>query len=115
MVNHLVILVGLVVSVDENLDEVPVNFVLENNYPNPFNPSTVIKYAVPELSNVNLKIYNSLGQVVKTLVNTTQAAGSYSLQWDGTSDTGVKVSSGIYIYRLTTDKFSASKKMMLLK
>lgn len=106
---------GMVVSVDENLDEVPVNFVLENNYPNPFNPSTVIKYAVPELSNVNLKIYNSLGQVVKTLVNTTQAAGSYSLQWDGTSDTGVKVSSGIYIYRLTTDKFSASKKMMLLK
>ncbi|KUG26882.1 hypothetical protein ASZ90_003271 [hydrocarbon metagenome] len=106
---------GMVVGVDENLDEVPVNFTLENNYPNPFNPSTVIKYSVPELSNVNLKIYNSLGQVVKTLVNTTQAAGSYSLQWDGTSDIGVKVSSGIYIYRLTTDKFSASKKMMLLK
>lgn len=106
---------GMIVSVDENLDEIPVSFVLENNYPNPFNPSTVIKYSVPELSNVNLKIYNSLGQLVKTLVNTTQAAGSYSLQWDGTSDTGVKVSSGIYIYRLTTDKFSASKKMMLLK
>ena len=100
---------------DEAGTEVPSGFELSNNYPNPFNPTTTIKYSVPASENVKLIVYNMLGQEVKTLVNAEQGVGSYSVTWDGTSNLGSKVASGMYIYRLTAGKLVSSKKMILMK
>ena len=80
--------------------ELPTDFVLQQNYPNPFNPSTRIDYTVPAESHVTLRIYNSLGQIVKTLVDNQSTPGRYSILWDGTSDSGLEVSPGLYIARL---------------
>jgi hypothetical protein len=86
------------------------DFQLEQNYPNPFNPSTTIKYSVPEKSDVTIRVFDILGAEVATLVNVTQEAGSYEINFDAS-----KLSSGMYIYRLNTGDVSLSKKMMLLK
>ena len=89
----------------------PVEFALEQNYPNPFNPSTVIEFSLPEdVSNVELSIYNSLGEKVAELVNTALTAGKYQYQWNAQN-----VATGMYIYELRTDKFVSVKKMVLLK
>ncbi|MGD9486463.1 MAG: FlgD immunoglobulin-like domain containing protein [Calditrichaceae bacterium] len=100
---------------------IPSQFMLGQNYPNPFNPTTTIKYQLATDSKVTLKIYNVLGQEVYTLVNGTQKAGLYKLLWDGRNNSGVKVSSGLYIYRIEADtpgtskKFSDIKKMVFIK
>ena len=91
------------------------NFVLRQNYPNPFNPSTTIKYSLPKSANVEVQIYNSIGQRIKTLVNQFQSNGEYSLQWDGNNDFGQKAASGTYIYQINVDGRLQTKKMMLLK
>ncbi|MEL6821205.1 MAG: FlgD immunoglobulin-like domain containing protein, partial [Calditrichota bacterium] len=104
-------------SIEDPLS-VPMQFRLEQNYPNPFNPSTVIRYAVPENSVVQISIYNVAGQKVRTLVNKRQHAAIYSVEWDGTNDQGIPVSSGIYVYRLTTSKSSVgtiARKMVLIR
>jgi len=93
----------------------PKEFALRQNAPNPFNPSTSISYDLPKACNVELDIYNVLGQNVKTLVSGYQEAGSQSIIWDGTDNTGSSVASGIYFYRITAGDFSATKKMMMLK
>jgi hypothetical protein len=94
----------------------PEAFALANNYPNPFNPATTIKYALPEASNVTLEIYNVVGQVVRTLVADHQNAGRYVVQWDATNESGHSLSSGIYFYRLQAGgEFLEVKKMLLLK
>ncbi len=93
----------------------PRAFALEQNYPNPFNPSTTIRYALKDNVPVRLKIYNTLGQVVRTLVNTRQQAGSYEVLWDGTNDFGQQVASGMYIYRIEAGDFVQAKRMTLLK
>ncbi len=98
-----------------NLDNLPSDFILSQNYPNPFNPSTTIEFNLPKKSNVTIKIYNLLGQEVQTLVNQQYSAGNYRVEWDGKSSNGVQTSSGIYLYRLETDSFSETKKMLLLK
>lgn len=90
--------------------EVPVSFNLEQNYPNPFNPSTTIKFSLPEASEVRLNIYNSLGEKVAELVNSTLESGWYSYNWDARY-----LPSGIYFYELWTDNFVSSKKMILMK
>jgi len=95
--------------------EIPSEFSLSQNYPNPFNPTTSIKYAISENARVTLTIYNILGQAVRTLVNAEQEAGFYTTKWDGTNDFGGKVSSGIYIYRITAGSFTSTVKMNLLK
>ncbi len=95
--------------------EIPSEFSLSQNYPNPFNPITSIKYAISENARVNLVVYNILGQAVKTLVNAEQESGYYTVRWDGTNDFGGKVSSGIYIYRISAGKFTSTVKMNLLK
>jgi len=94
----------------------PDKFTLEQNYPNPFNPTTTIRYSIPD-DNVSVRIivYDIKGREVQTLVNSKQSAGSYSVVWNATNKLGEKVSSGIYFYRITTNKFSATKKMMLIK
>ncbi|UCG51501.1 MAG: T9SS type A sorting domain-containing protein [Candidatus Latescibacterota bacterium] len=90
---------------------------LDNNYPNPFNPVTTIRYGIEERGHVTLKIYNVAGQLVKTLVDEEQTprADGFKPTWDGTNNTGEPVSSGVYFYRLTTKGFSQTKKMVLLK
>ncbi len=94
---------------------VPTSFALEQNYPNPFNPSTSISYHLPEQRTVILTVYNSLGQEITTLVNDVQPAGRYSVQWNGTTQAGAPVSSGVYLYRLNAGSFVEMKKMMFLK
>ncbi len=94
---------------------VPTEFALLQNYPNPFNPSTTIRYDLREDETVSLKIYNMLGQEVRTLRKGFQMAGEYRVQWDGRNNAGQVVSSGVYIYRLETKSYRATKKMMFLK
>ncbi len=91
-------------------DKLPDNFQLAQNYPNPFNPSTNIEYSIPEASFVQLKVYDVLGNEVATLVNEEQNAGIYRADFSGT-----ELTSGTYFYRLNTDSFSESKKMILLR
>jgi hypothetical protein len=89
---------------------VPLRFDLAQNYPNPFNPSTNIQYSLSKSGPVTLKIFNLLGQEVSTLVNTTMAAGTYTVRWDAS-----KFSTGVYIYRLTQNDKVLSQKLMLIK
>jgi hypothetical protein len=94
----------------------PDVYALQNNYPNPFNPETTIKYQLPEAGEVTLEIYNMLGQVVNTLVNDYQTAGRYVIQWDATNNNGQSLSSGVYFYRINAgEEFHSIKKMLLLK
>ncbi|KAA3631818.1 MAG: T9SS C-terminal target domain-containing protein [Calditrichaeota bacterium] len=93
----------------------PDNYLLHQNYPNPFNPSTEISFMLPQKSFVEIQIYNLLGQRVISLGNKVFPAGSHSVAWNGKSQTGKAVASGIYIYRMKTDDFTDSKKMLLLK
>ncbi|MBK9099342.1 MAG: S8 family peptidase [bacterium] len=89
----------------------PTVYSLEQNYPNPFNPSTVIEFSLPEdVANVKLSVYNALGEKVAELVNTSLTAGRYQYQWNAKD-----VATGMYIYKLRTDKFLSVKKMLLLK
>jgi hypothetical protein len=90
---------------------------LDHNYPNPFNPTTTIRYSIKEQGNVTLKIYNAAGQLVRTLVSEMQTprAEGFSVVWDGKSNAGSSVSSGVYFYKLTATNFSETKKMVLLK
>ena len=94
----------------------PAAFSLSTNYPNPFNPATTIQYALPQSADVQLTVYNVVGQVVRTLVAEHQAAGRYLVAWDATNDNGQSLSAGIYFYRLQAGgEFHAVRKMLLLK
>ncbi|MFC2085389.1 T9SS type A sorting domain-containing protein, partial [Bacteroidota bacterium] len=97
------------------LRQIPTEYALDQNYPNPFNPTTKIKYQVPENAKITLAIYNMLGERVRTLVNEIREAGYYTVEWDGRNDYGTQISSGVYIYRMFSDKFVATKKMMFIK
>jgi len=92
------------------LDEIPDVYGLSQNYPNPFNPTTKIEYSLPEPSSVRLSIYNNLGQEVINLVNEYQSAGIYRVDFNANN-----LPSGIYFYRIQSDKFTAVRKMMLVK
>ena len=98
------------VSVDDIESGIPEEYDLSQSYPNPFNPSTTIKFSLPEATDVSLNIYNTLGQKVAELVNLKMEAGYYSYVWDASD-----VTTGMYIYELKTDKFVSVKKMILLK
>jgi hypothetical protein len=93
----------------------PTKVELAQNYPNPFNPTTTIRFGVPQESKVKLVIYNVLGQKVKELVNESRSAGYYNIIWNGRSDHGHVVSSGVYLYRIETPQGAAVKKMILVK
>ena len=94
----------------------PEVFALANNYPNPFNPATTIKYALPQAADVELTVYNVVGQPVRTLVAEHQSAGRYVVEWDATNASGHSLSSGMYFYRLEAGgEFLETKKMLLLK
>jgi hypothetical protein len=94
--------------------ELPSTFKLHQNYPNPFNPTTTIQYELSGSANVVLKIYNTLGQEVVTLVNGKQPAGTKSVTWDGRDHSGRHVGSGIYVYQMKVENEIQSKKMVLM-
>jgi hypothetical protein len=93
----------------------PSDFILYDNYPNPFNPSTTIKYSLPIQSKVTLSIYNILGQEIRTLVDEVQSSGIKTISWNGRDNHGKQVSSGIYLYRIQSGVFTATKKMVLVE
>ena len=94
---------------------VPTEFTLEQNFPNPFNPTTTIGYNLKENATVKLTVYDVLGRVVKTLVNGRQTAGYRTVQWDGRNENGEQVKSGVYVYVLEANGFRDMKKMILVK
>lgn len=116
---------SIVTDIGDELDinnELPDNFTLNQNYPNPFNPSTTISYTIKssdifnsEIKRTKLIIYNILGKKVKTIVDRIEPPGTYEVVWDGTDLNGKKVSSGVYLYRLSNGNQSLSLKMTLLK
>ncbi len=91
------------------------NYSLLQNYPNPFNPETIIEYTIPEQTRVKLVVYNLLGQAINILTDNVQSSGLHIIRWNGTNNAGQKVPSGIYLYKLSTEKYSCVKKMILLK
>jgi len=97
------------------LAALPQEYALQQNYPNPFNPATTIKYQLPETGWVSLVIYDLLGRQVIELVDQIEETGYKSIRWDGTNRYGHPVSAGVYIYRLQTDTYSKTRKMILLK
>jgi len=105
------------VSVEEKRFEnsLPQEFALQQNFPNPFNPTTNISYQIKTTGQVSLAIYDVLGSKVKTLVSENQAPGYYTVTWNGRSDFGSKVNSGVYIYTLKAGQLLKSKKMILMK
>lgn len=94
---------------------IPAKLSLDGNYPNPFNPSTTIRWAVPSPGPACIEIYNTRGQMVKQLVKTDVAAGWQNTTWDGTDSTGRAVASGVYLYRLTHAGSSLTRRMLLNK
>lgn len=95
--------------------EIPDAYQLDANYPNPFNPTTQIRYGLPEASAVRLVIFNLLGQVVQVLVNDQEEAGYHTVMWDGFMANGQAAPSGLYLYRIDAGDFSETRKMMLVK
>ncbi len=103
---------------DENNLPIPQTEILLSNYPNPFNPTTIIAFTIPyDLTNslTELKIYDLQGSLIKTLVNEVLPAGNYLSKWDGKNETGNQVASGVYIYNLEVAYRQKSGKMTLLK
>jgi ligand-binding sensor domain-containing protein len=100
----------MITSVGWQSTIVPAKFNLEQNYPNPFNPSTIIRYGLPTRTHVTLSIFNALGQLVATLVNGDQDAGSHQVQFDGS-----RLASGVYFYRLMAGDYFGTKRLALLR
>ena len=102
-------------AVAEEEEARPQGFSLDPNYPNPFNPSTLIRFSLPKPGEAGLSIYNLLGQRVATLVSGQREAGTYTLQWDGRDEQGRDLASGIYFYRLHAGTQVETRKMLLLR
>lgn len=96
-------------------NSIPSNFDIEQNFPNPFNATTTLRYHLPQASQVILKIYNLLGQQVRTLVDKAQAAGYHTVQWNGRDDMGSVMVSGVYCYVIQASEFNAVRKMVMLR
>jgi len=101
---------GVTFIEEEKNDEIPTEFLLSQNYPNPFNSSSVIKYSIPTSSQVTLKIFNTLGEEIETLVDEAKAVGTYEVNWDAAN-----LPSGVYFYRIQIGSFTQTRKMILLK
>lgn len=116
---QLQLVVGSGEYINENIaqnDNTPKHYRLAQNFPNPFNPATIIRYSLPVTEKVSLTIYNLLGEEISTLVqNETKTAGHHFVIWDGRSKHGLAIASGIYVYRLQAGSFTQTKKMILVK
>ena len=95
--------------------QLPTEFALSQNYPNPFNAQTIISYAIPQDSQVSLKIFNIVGEEVRTLVDSHQSANTYQVTWNGMDADGKLVASGVYFSTLKAGEFSATTKMVFMK
>jgi len=102
-------------AVENEVATLPSEFRLSSNYPNPFNPTTTLKYELPKIAEVSIVVYNVLGKEIKTLVQAQKPAGFYTLEWDGTNELGMNVPSGLYFVKMVTAEYSHTQKMMLLK
>jgi hypothetical protein len=102
--------IGYSSNITENNSVIPEVYSLDQNYPNPFNPATTISYSIPKAGNVTLKVFNVLGQEVKTLANGFQQAGKYTVTFDASS-----LTSGVYFYSISSENYNQVKKMLLLK
>jgi hypothetical protein len=100
----------MITSVERLLTDLPTHFSLEQNYPNPFNPATTISFRLPSASFVSLKVFDVLGREVSILLVDELSAGTYTHQWNATG-----LASGVYVYRLQTDRFSETRKLVLLR
>jgi hypothetical protein len=115
-IQHLTLVTICVDSVEDDDGSVlPQDFVLRQNYPNPFNSSTLIEYSLPKRAHVTVEIFNVLGQRIRTLVHREHSVGPYAIQWDGRSDNGHELASGVYFYRVAAGDHAEVKKMLLLK
>ena len=103
------------VGVDNRSEIFPQRFTLEQNFPNPFNPVTLLRYNLPEDGLVNITIYDMMGRIVKTILNSSQSAGQKHIIWDATNDRNESVSAGLYLYTIQAGEFRKTKKMVLLK
>ncbi len=113
MLNQFIIIkegVGIVTNADDNNLPVVTGYSLSSNYPNPFNPSTVINYSLPAESYVSIKVYDITGKEISALVNEMQTAGEHSITFNGSN-----LASGIYLLRMSAGNFSSTIKMSLLK
>ncbi len=100
---------------DKDQGILPDSYELCQNYPNPFNPTTTISFQLPKMSDVSLRIYNISGQLIRTLVSNKIPSGRHNIRWDGTSNVDRMVSSGVYIYKLESGRFTSTRKMVLIK
>ena len=99
----------------ENISLNPKTFYVGQNFPNPFNPITTLRYDLPNDGLVNITIYDMMARKVKTLVNSSQTAGFKSVQWNATNERNEPVSTGLYIYKIQIGDFRQTRKMLLLK
>ena len=93
----------------------PSEFALDQSYPNPFNSQTVVRFALPTATEVDLVVYNLAGQKVAQLAQGPREAGFYTLRWDGRTDAGHALGTGVYVYRLHTDRSSLVLKLLLMR
>ena len=110
----------LFLSLPSNIDganqlNIPQKYRLAQNFPNPFNPTTTIKFELPSDSHINLSIYDIQGNLIKTLVNEKKDAGYHSVIWNGKDQQNKDVSSGVYFYRIESKDFTDTKKCLLVK
>lgn len=103
------------VKPNSEASQLPTEFTLSQNFPNPFNPTTKIKFGIPKKTFTKLEIFNVLGQSVRTLISNELDPSFYEFQWNGTSNSGKQVSSGVYFYRIEAGDFVKTRKMLFLK
>jgi len=106
--------INLIVGVDEKYGDAPKTFGVDQNFPNPFNPTTTITFTLDASEHVSLSIFNIMGQHISTLVDTEMGAGRHTVTWNGMNEQGNHVSAGIYLYRLKSGSHSETRKMLLL-
>lgn len=102
-------------DVEDEEPTLPEAFALGQNYPNPFNPTTTIEFALPRASHVSIELYDILGRSVRTLVDQQMSAGEHRVMFDGRSSSGNMLATGIYFYRMSTESFATTRKMVLMK
>ena len=114
---NLLLLNGTIATAANNpqSNRIPVGYALLDNYPNPFNPETIIRYQLPQNSKVELVIYDMLGRKVRSLLDSREVAGEHHVTWDGRDNAGNQVTSGVYFYTLSAGSFQKTKKMLLVR
>ncbi len=112
---QLKIITDLTVDIESESPATPTDFVVHQNYPNPFSATTQIDYVLPKAERVEIVVYNIVGQKVRTFAAENQGAGRHSVVWDGTDNAGARVTSGVYYYKVTAGDFTLTRSLMLIK